>query len=69
MVLLKISNTDRFAFWEGGPNHPTQQEIDRFRYVITDWLDDVVESSSREGLFIGYELATKSAESESVPSQ
>jgi len=46
-----------------GPDQLTQAEIDQYRYVITDWLDDLVDSSSyEEALFSVYELTTKTAE-------
>jgi hypothetical protein len=51
------------AILEQGPASLTQQEIDQYRYVITDWLDDLIDSNSyEEELFIAYELAAKTAE-------
>jgi len=48
---------------EQGPGPLTQQEITRYRYVITDWLDNLIESQTyQEGLFIAYELVVKAAE-------
>ena len=51
------------AILELGPDELTRQEIDAYRYVITDWLDDFVDSKSyEESLFIAYELAAKAGE-------
>ncbi|MBO0862471.1 MAG: nucleotidyltransferase domain-containing protein [Chloracidobacterium sp.] len=51
------------AILEKGPDELTRQEIDTYRYVITDWLDDFVDSKSyEESLFIAYELAAKAGE-------
>ena len=51
------------AIFAQGPDKLTQAEIDQYRYVITDWLDDLVDSSSyEEALFIAYELVAKTAE-------
>jgi predicted nucleotidyltransferase len=51
------------AILERGPDELTRQEIDTYRYVITDWLDDFVDSKSyEESLFIAYELAAKAGE-------
>ena len=43
------------AILELGPDELTPQEIDTYRYVITDWLDNFVDSEiyqsgSKEGL-------------------
>jgi len=46
-----------------GPHQLTQTEIDQYRYVITDWIDDLLDSSSyEEALFIVYELTAKAGE-------
>ena len=51
------------AILEQGPDELTRQEIDTYRYVITDWLDDFSDSESyEESLFIAYELAAKAGE-------
>jgi hypothetical protein len=51
------------AILEKGPDELTRQEIDTYRYVITDWLDDFADSKSyEESLFIAYELAAKAGE-------
>jgi len=39
------------------------QERDQYRYIITDWLDDLTDSTAHaETLFIAAELIAKSAE-------
>src|SRR5262249_31147779 len=39
------------------------QEIDTYGYLITDWLDNFVDSESyEESLFIAYDLAAKAGE-------
>src|SRR5262245_26800090 len=51
------------AILERGPDELTRQEIDTYRYVVTDWLDDFVDSKSyEESLFIAYDLAAKAGE-------
>jgi hypothetical protein len=46
------------ALLEQGPDELTREETDRYRYVITEWLDDFVDSKSyEESLFIAYDLA------------
>jgi nucleotidyltransferase-like protein len=51
------------AILEHGPDDLTRQEIDRYRYVITDWLDNFVDSNSyEESLFIAYDLAALAGE-------
>ena len=51
------------AILEQGPDALTPQEIDTYRYVITDWLDDFVDAKSHEeSLFIAYDLAAKAGE-------
>ncbi len=51
------------AILEQGPAPLTPQEIDTYRYVITDWLDNFVDSKSyEESLFIAYDLAARTAE-------
>jgi len=51
------------AILKRGPDELTSQEIDTYRYVITDWLDDFVDSKSyEESLFIAYDLAAKVGE-------
>ena len=51
------------AILERGPDALTAQEIDTHRYVITDWLDNFVDSTSyEESLFIAYDLAAKTGE-------
>lgn len=51
------------AILEQGPEPLTSQEIDTYRYVITDWLDDFVDSKSyEESLFIAYDLTAKAGE-------
>jgi hypothetical protein len=51
------------AILEEGPDNLTQQEMDQYRYVITSWLDDLIDSNSyQEGQFIAYELVAKTAE-------
>jgi predicted nucleotidyltransferase len=51
------------AILDHGPDELTRQEIDGYRYVITDWLDDFVDSKSyEESLFIAYDLAAKVGE-------
>lgn len=46
-----------------GPPPLTMQERDQYRYIITDWLDDLTDSTAHaEALFIAAELITKSAE-------
>src|SRR5262249_7999703 len=48
------------AILEQGPDELTSQEIDGYRHVITDWLDNFVDSRSyEESLFIAYDLAAK----------
>jgi len=48
---------------EQGPDELTPQEIDTYRYLITDWLDNFVDSESyEESLFIAYDLAAKAGE-------
>jgi hypothetical protein len=50
-------------FLERGPDPLTEQQINQYRYVITEWRDDLIDSKSyEEGLFIAYELAAKTAE-------
>jgi len=50
------------AIFEQGPDKLTQAEIDQYRYVITDWLDDLVDSKSyEEALFIAYELVAQTS--------
>jgi nucleotidyltransferase-like protein len=54
---------EAMAILERGPDELTRQEIDTYRYVITDWLDDFVDSNSyEESLFIAYDLAAKVGE-------
>ena len=51
------------AILERGPGPLTQEEIDQYRYVITDWLDDLIDTNTyEEGLFTTYELVAKTAE-------
>jgi len=51
------------AILERGPDELTRQEIDTYRYLITDWLDDFIDSKSHEeSLFIAYDLAAKVGE-------
>ncbi|HMB29139.1 MAG TPA: nucleotidyltransferase domain-containing protein [Blastocatellia bacterium] len=51
------------AILERGPDELTRQEIDTYRYVITDWLDDFIDSKSyEESLFIAYDLVAKVGE-------
>ncbi len=51
------------AIFEQGPDKLTQAEIDQYRYVISDWLDDLVDATSyEETMFIAYDLMAKSAE-------
>jgi hypothetical protein len=51
------------AILEEGPAPLTRQEIDQYRYVITDRLDDLIDSKSyEEGLFVAYELIAETAE-------
>jgi Nucleotidyltransferase domain len=51
------------AILEQGPDELTRQEIDRYRYVITEWLDNFVDSKSyEESLFIAYDLAALTGE-------
>jgi len=51
------------AVLERGPDALTPQEIDTYRYVITDWMDNFVDSKSyEESLFIAYDLAAKAGE-------
>ena len=46
-----------------GPPRLTMQERDQYRYIITDWLDDLTDSTAHaETLFIAAELIAKSAE-------
>jgi predicted nucleotidyltransferase len=46
-----------------GPDELTRQEVDTYRYVITDWLDDFVDSKSyEESLFIAYDLTAEAGE-------
>jgi hypothetical protein len=46
------------AVLEQGPGELTGEETDKYRYVITEWLDDFVDSKSyEESLFIAYDLA------------
>jgi predicted nucleotidyltransferase len=48
---------------ERGPDELTRQEIDTYRYVITDWLDDFVDAKGyEESMFIAYDLAAKVGE-------
>jgi predicted nucleotidyltransferase len=48
---------------EQGPAPLTPQERDQYRYIITDWLDDLADSTAHaEALFIGADLIAKSAE-------
>lgn len=48
---------------EQGPDPLTSQEIDTYRYVITDLLDDFADSKSyEESLFIAYDLGAKAGE-------
>ncbi len=48
---------------EQGPVPLTQREINRYRYVITDWLGNLMDSrNDEEALFVGHQLATKAAE-------
>src|SRR5262249_60967692 len=48
---------------EQGPDELTPQEIDTYRYLITDWLDNFVDSESyEESLFIAYDLAARAGE-------
>ena len=50
------------AIFEQGPDKLSQAEIDQYRYVITDWLDDLVDSKSyEEALFIAYELVAQTS--------
>jgi hypothetical protein len=45
------------------PEPLSEREVDGYRYVVTDWLDNLVSSDSyEEGLFIAYDLASKAAE-------
>jgi hypothetical protein len=54
---------EAIAILERGPDELTRQEIDTYRYVITDWLDDFVDSKSyEESLFVAYDLAAKVGE-------
>ena len=54
---------EAIAGLERGPDELTRQEIDTYRYVITDWLDDFIDSKSyEESLFIAYDLAAKVGE-------
>jgi predicted nucleotidyltransferase len=54
---------EAIAILEQGPDELTRQEIDTYRYVITDWIDDFVDSKSyEESLFIAYELAAKAGD-------
>jgi hypothetical protein len=54
---------EAIAILERGPDALTAQEIDTYRYVITDWLDNFVDSKSyEESLFIAYDLAAKAGE-------
>ena len=54
---------EAIAILERGPDELTRQEIDAYRYVITDWLDDFVDSKSyEESLFIAYDLVAKVGE-------
>lgn len=48
---------------EQGPEALTVQEINRYRYVLTDWLGNLMDSrSDEEALFVGHALATRTAE-------
>ena len=48
---------------EQGPEPLTDQEINQYRYIITDWLDDLSDCMTEsEALFIAPELVVKSAE-------
>jgi Polymerase beta, Nucleotidyltransferase len=54
---------EAIAILERGPDALTTHEIDTYRYVITDWLDNFVDSNSyEESLFIAYDLAAKAGE-------
>jgi hypothetical protein len=54
---------EAIASLKRGPDELTRQEIDTYRYVITDWLDDFIDSKSyEESLFIAYDLAAKAGE-------
>ncbi len=69
-VILKDDNNfarnlkeKAIAILAQGPAELTRQEIDTYRYLITEWLDDFVDSRSyEESLFIAYELAEAAAE-------
>jgi predicted nucleotidyltransferase len=54
---------EAIAILERGPDELTAQEIDTYRYLITDWLDNFVDSKCyEESLFIAYDLAAKAGE-------
>jgi len=51
------------AILERGADALITEEIDTYRSVITDWLDNFVDSKSyEESLFIAYDLAAKAGE-------
>ncbi len=51
------------AILKEGPPPLTKQEIDTYRYVMTDWLDDFLDTSrNEEAVLIAQELTTKAAE-------
>ena len=46
-----------------GPPPLTEKEVDTYRYVLTDWLDDFLDTSScEEAVLIAQELTTKAAQ-------
>jgi hypothetical protein len=46
-----------------GPDPLTEQDVDQYRSVIQDWLNDLIDAKSyQESLFIVYELFVKTAE-------
>lgn len=48
---------------EQGPEPLSVREINRYRYVLSDWLGNLMDSrSDEEALFVGHELATRTAE-------
>jgi len=51
------------AILKQGPEPLTEAEVNQYRYIITDWLDDLIDcENSEEELFIAYDLVAKAAE-------